>query len=205
MTAEVIDNFTSIVATLPNLDEFPEESREKFQAAGTSTRITTELVSIFEQYFIATVEEVERFKKKNDPLLNLDGLDSQDEGTASQDESGAGLVAADGQGSSKLPARPLPPIPGQEGGANAGPPTLNPGEEGGAPKKPKSKKVKSTAKRTNPNKKNVDESFRNPVEMLDSIQKNKLGIFLLDNLPTEFIYSGGFGGVIFLNQRSILF
>ena len=31
MTAQILANFTNVVAGLPDLEEFPEESREKYQ------------------------------------------------------------------------------------------------------------------------------------------------------------------------------
>ena len=60
-------NFCSKCQVKNNSKTFSKKNKRK-TFSPISTKITVELVQIFEQYFIATQEEVERFKKKGDPI-----------------------------------------------------------------------------------------------------------------------------------------
>lgn len=167
MANEILTNFVGLVSQLPDLDEFPEESRENYNKVGVQTKVDIELVQIFEQYFLATIDEVDRFKKINDPLVIHADDTSEEEDDDTEKPNTNPDTDGSGQGSSK-----------QADIADAA---------AAAAEKQKKKKTKITKNRA-PNK-NKNEKFKNPILTLDNNQKSRLGCFLLENLPNEFIYS----------------
>merc|ERR1712060_881581 len=106
MANEILTNFVGLVSQLPDLEEFPEESRENFNKVGIQSRVDIDLVQIFEQYFLATIDEVDRFKKINDPLvIHAEDSENEDCSKDKEDEFPSMVNNPDtdgsGQGSSK--------------------------------------------------------------------------------------------------------
>lgn len=62
MTSSVVRNFADLIQTLPALDDFPEASRESANKLN-DVKLNMDMVQVFETYFIATMEEVERHKQ----------------------------------------------------------------------------------------------------------------------------------------------
>jgi len=62
MTSSVVQNFADLIQTLPALDDFPEASRESANKLN-DVKLNLDMVQVFETYFIATMEEVERHKQ----------------------------------------------------------------------------------------------------------------------------------------------
>lgn len=181
MSAEILNKFTELVSTLPTLDEFPEESRAQWQDKESSTKITLDLIKIFEQYFTATTEEVERFKRKGDP--DAIKIDDSDEENLENSLDPLEPLEDDGKKPEELPS--MVDQASCSGQAPAVPPRDS--------TKSKSK-TKQTPKRGTKNsaaaaKKEKEDLFANPIQSLSDDQKKTLGKFIVESLPNEFIYS----------------
>merc|ERR1712071_270768 len=177
MTSSVVQNFADLIQTLPALDDFPEASRESANKLN-DVKLNLDMVQVFETYFIATMEEVERHKQIAHEAEILRA--AQEQAAADEKEKKEKGIEEDAMGDQ---------TDGKTDGETDGG-GLGKNKEDGDFTPPK-KKTKTKRKTTTPKKvaKPKIEVFKNPAMILDNQQKKNLGEFLLDVLPIKYVYS----------------
>jgi len=177
MTSSVVQNFADLIQTLPALDDFPEASRESANKLN-DVKLNLDMVQVFETYFIATMEEVERHKQIAHEAEILRA--AQEQAAADEKEKKEKGEDMSDQDDGKTDGKTDGDTDGDNLGKNA---------DGDFT--PPKKKTKTKRKTTTPKKaaKPKVEVFKNPAMILDNQQKKNLGEFLLDVLPIEYVYS----------------
>lgn len=178
MTSSVVRNFADLIQTLPALDDFPEASRESANKLN-DVKLNMDMVQVFETYFIATMEEVERHKQIAHEAEIL---------RAAQEQAAADEKERKEKGEEEMGDDNDGKTDGKTDGETDG---NGLGKNTDGDFTPPKKKTKTKRKTTTPKKaaKPKIEVFKNPVMILDNQQKKNLGEFLLDVLPIEYVYS----------------